>query len=78
MNLPALLVPEVEAHFESYVGPGPDALVLPDPKGAALCSAHWNPKWRAAVEAVGTLPDGFRFHDLRWAGNNPPKAAHAV
>lgn len=77
VNLPAFLVPEVEAHLARYVDPEPDALVFAGPEGAPLCGNNWNPKWRAACDAVGTLPPKFRFHDLRGTGNTIAAATGA-
>jgi hypothetical protein len=53
VDLPAFLVPEIEAHLAAYVGADADALVFAGPKGAPLRRNNWNPKWRDAVEKIG-------------------------
>jgi integrase len=69
--MPALLVEELAAHIEAYVGPGPDALLFTGAQGATPKRGSWRSRidWPAAVRAAG-LPAGFHFHDLRHTGNH--------
>jgi integrase len=73
--IPASLVPELERHLATYVGPEGDAIVFTGAKGAPLRRSNWSVKWRAACRAVGV--DGLHFHDLRHTCNTLTAAAGA-
>ncbi len=68
--MPALLVEELTAHMEAFIGVGPDALLR----------GSWQSRidWPGAVRAAG-LPAGFHFHDLRHTGTTQrPRLGHRL
>jgi integrase len=77
LELPAFLLPEIEAHIGQWSAPGPGGRVFPGERGGALREwtvyKHWN---RARTKVEG-LPEGFRFHDLRHTANTMTASAGA-
>jgi integrase len=64
VSIPGLLVRELEAHFESFVGPEPDSYVFTSPDGRPVERSNFRFRvWVPATEQVGVA--GLRFHDLR-------------
>jgi integrase len=61
--LPPHLVPELLAHLDRWVGPGPDAWLFCGPLGAPLARRNFTGHWTRARAEAG-LPH-VRFHDLR-------------
>ena len=74
-SIPAILVPELKAHLDRYVGPDDDALVFVGAKGARLRRANWSTMWREATRTVGV--EGLRLHDLRHTCNTLTAATGA-
>ncbi len=66
--LPAFLHKEVKQHLAWFAEKGPDGLVFVGVKGAPFRRTSFGRKWRRARAAV-SLPDGFRFYDLRHTGH---------
>jgi integrase len=65
--IPPHLVDQVHEHLGNWVGAEPEAYVFTGRYGAApLPSATWRRTWADARRATGI---GYRFHDLRHAGN---------
>ena len=73
--IPSALIPEIEAHLDSWSGPGPDGLVFPGTKYQPFRRATFYTAWRKATRIV-ELP-GLRFHDLRHTGNTLAAATGA-
>ena len=71
MTIPEVLVGELAAHLNKYVGPDDDALVFVGERGGTPKRGSWRStvKWTERVEDAG-LPAGFTFHDLRHTGNH--------
>jgi integrase len=70
--VPAQLVPIVEHHLATHVGPDSAALVFTSPEGHPLRRTKFRNQWVKACEAAGVT--GLHFHDLRgsgatWAGH---------
>lgn len=66
--IPPHVLPVIEDHLDSFVGPAADAYVFTGPSGAApLPSVTWRRAWTAARADTGLAH--LRFHDLRHAGN---------
>jgi integrase len=76
--IPALILPDLKSHMDTYVEPGADALLFTGEKGAGLRRGNWHrsAKWKKTVANAG-LPAGFTFHDLRHTGNNLAAASGA-
>jgi integrase len=73
--VPDVLVPELVAHLDCFVGPEDDALVFVGAKGARLRRANWSAIWRDATKTVGV--EGLRMHDLRHTCNTLTAATGA-
>jgi integrase len=73
--LPMVLVPELRAHLEQFVGPEPTARVFIGPKGATPRSTNFGAIWRRVRVEVGR--DDLHFHDLRHFANTLAAAAGA-
>jgi integrase len=73
--VPDVLVPELVAHLNRFVGPGDDALVFLGAKGARLRRPNWSTLWRDATKKVGV--EGLRLHDLRHTCNTLTAATGA-
>ncbi len=73
--MPPHLVPEVEAHLETWVAAGPDALVFTSKAGDLLHPYMVQRAWEAARRAAGL--ERLRFHDLRHTGNTLAAATGA-
>jgi integrase len=65
--LPAFIRREHRWHLESYAAPGPDGLLSVGEQGAPFRRSTFGRKVRKVRETVG-MPEGFRFRDLRHAG----------
>lgn len=63
VHVPPHLLPDLEAHLDRWVGPGPDAWVFCGPYGAPLSRRNFPAHWAKARTAAG-CPQ-VRFHDLR-------------
>ena len=63
LALPAELIPELEYHLATWIGPGPQASVFTGEKGGPLRKCVWQREWDRARQAAG-LP-GLHLHDLR-------------
>jgi integrase len=61
--LPPHLLPEIEAHLDTFVDVSPAAMVFTGAKGATLERSNFRNVWLAALDAAG-VPH-YRFHDLR-------------
>jgi integrase len=66
----------LEAHLESFVGPGPNALVFTSVKGGALLNRYFGPYWRRAKATAG-IDQAVRFHDLRHLAGTEAASAGA-
>jgi integrase len=73
--VPAVLVPELAAHLDRFVGPGDQALVFVGVKGAPLRRTNWSGMWKSATKNVGV--EGLRLHDLRHTCNTLTAATAA-
>ncbi|MFC5263994.1 tyrosine-type recombinase/integrase [Kribbella qitaiheensis] len=71
MTIPEVLVGELAAHLNKYVGPDDDALLFVGERGGTPKRGSWRStvKWTSRVAEAG-LPAGFTFHDLRHTGNH--------
>lgn len=67
VTFPAVIVPALQHHLDTYAQPGPLGLVFVGEMGARLRRCNFSDKWATALEAVG-LAD-VHFHDLRHSGN---------
>jgi len=63
VNFPDLIVPDLRAHLEDFVGPRPDNLVFTGARGGRPRRNNFHRIWRKARQRVG-LPD-IHLHDLR-------------
>jgi integrase len=66
VSVPAELIPSIERHLATYVGPQVDALVFTSPEGHPLRRTKFRNRWIVACEAAGVT--GLHFHDLRGSG----------
>ncbi len=73
--IPSHVVPEVEAHLETGVAAGPDALISTTKTGDLLHPYMVQRAWEAARRAAGV--EHLRFHDLRHTGDTPAAATGA-
>lgn len=76
VSIPAVIVPDLEAHLAAYAQPGREGLVFVAPKGGPLRRANFRKAWLAAVGHVGL--DGFRFHDYADLRVVPTSAANRL
>jgi integrase len=67
VSIPASLVPDIVAHLDQYVDPGPDAPVVTAQRyrDRPCSQTVFDKAWRTAREGVRP---GFRFHALRHTG----------
>jgi integrase len=65
--IPAVLVPDLDAHLATWAVPGPQHLVFPGETGRPFRTATLHAAWHRALRAAGIT--GLRFHDLRHTGN---------
>ena len=73
--IPAVILPDIEAHLAEWANTGPDELVFPGASGRPFRSATLHAVWHRALRAVGI--SGLRFHDLRHTGNTLAAATGA-
>jgi integrase len=73
--IPAVIVPDLEAHLAEWATPGPDNLVFPASSGRPFRTATLHAAWHRALRCAGLV--GLRFHDLRHTGNTLAAAAGA-
>jgi integrase len=64
--IPAVLVPELEAHLGRWAAPGIDGWVFPGAKDQPFRRASLYTAWRRATRATGL--EHLHFHDLRHTG----------
>lgn len=64
---PAVIVPALRHHLDTYAEPGLLGLVFVGERGGPLRRCNFSDRWASALEAVG-LTD-VHFHDLRHSGN---------
>ncbi|TCN28556.1 site-specific recombinase XerD [Kribbella orskensis] len=71
VTIPEVLVGELAAHLNKYVGPDDEALVFVGERGGTPKRGSWRStvKWTKRVAEAG-LPAGFTFHDLRHTGSH--------
>ncbi|MFI6921969.1 tyrosine-type recombinase/integrase [Nonomuraea spiralis] len=67
VSVPAMLLPDLRAHMETYAERSDDGHVFVGPKGAKLRRANFTRVWAAALKNAKL--SGFHFHDLRHTGN---------
>lgn len=67
VTFPAVIVPALQHHLDTYAQRSGLGLVFVGEKGAPLRRCNFSDRWAAALEAVG-LAD-VHFHDLRHSGN---------
>ncbi|WP_143591392.1 tyrosine-type recombinase/integrase [Thermoactinospora rubra] len=68
VSIPAMLLPGLKAHMETYAERGDEGHVFVGPKGAKLRRANFTRVWAAALRKAGL--SGIHFHDLRHTGND--------
>jgi len=66
-QFPKLLVPEIQAHLNSFVGPAPDSPLFPGPQGGLRRATVYR-AWHRALDAAG-IPGHVKPHDLRHLSN---------
>ncbi|MFI6789983.1 tyrosine-type recombinase/integrase [Nonomuraea sp. NPDC050383] len=67
VSVPAMLLPPLREHMETYAEQTAAGHVFVGPKGARLRRANFTRVWTAALKNAGF--SGFHFHDLRHTGN---------
>lgn len=67
VSVPAMLLPDLRAHMETYAEQSDDGHVFVGPKGAKLRRANFTRVWAAALKNAKL--SGFHFHDLRHTRN---------
>jgi integrase len=65
--IPAEIIPDLQAHLDTYAEFGPDGRVFVGPRGGPLRRSGFRRVWNRTRADVG-LPD-LHFHDLRHVGN---------
>jgi integrase len=65
--IPAVVVPELRAHLDSWSEPGPDGRVFVGPKGGIPRRSNFQATWDKAIAEAGV--PGLHVHDLRHTGN---------
>ena len=73
--IPNFLLPDVQAHLDRFVGPGPDQFVFRGASGIVPRRSNWSTMWRRV--ALKADVEGLRFHDLRHTGNTLAAATGA-
>ena len=73
--IPAILVPDIQHHLDTFARPGAEGLVFVGPLGGPLRRSNWTRAWRRATRALGL--DHLHFHDLRHTGNTLAAATGA-
>jgi len=68
VDIPPHVIPELEEHLRTFVGPELDAVVFTGELGGPLTRGMFQKHWARARAAAG-MPEGFVFHDLRHTGN---------
>jgi integrase len=68
VGIPAVIVPELTEHLESFVEDRPDAFVFLGADGGFLRESNFRREanWGQALADMG--PEGLHFHDLRHTG----------
>jgi integrase len=77
LTLPPLLVDELALHIGGFVEDDQEALIFTGVKGGPLRRHVWNTCWREAV-IHSSLPNEFRFHDLRHTANTLAAATPGI
>lgn len=67
ITFPAVIVPTLQHHLDTYAQPGRLGLVFVGEKGAPLRRCNFTDRWATALDAT-ELAD-IHFHDLRHSGN---------
>lgn len=67
VTFPAVIVPALRHHLDTYAAPGPLGLVFIGERGALQRRANFSDVWAAALAATGI--EDVHFHDLRHSGN---------
>jgi integrase len=69
VGFPALIVPELREHLDTYVGADSDAFVFLGAKGGFMRGSNFRrgANWSRALAELGLA--GLHFHDLRHTGN---------
>jgi integrase len=75
VTIPAVILPEVKHHLDTFAEKGANGLVFVGPEGGAFRRSSFGRIWRKARDKAG-LP-GFRFYDLRHTGNTLAAATGA-
>jgi len=67
--IPAVILPQIGAHMDTYVIDEPDAFVFTTPSGTTIWRGNFNKlvDWRKTVASIGAAE--LHFHDLRHTGN---------
>ena len=67
MAIPAVIVPELRAHLDTWSEDGPTGQVFVGPKGATPRRTSFQRTWDKAIREAGV--PGLHFHDPRHTGN---------
>lgn len=67
--IPAVILPQIGAHMDTFVLAEPDAFVFTTPSGTTIWRGNFNKlvDWRKTVVSIGAAE--LHFHDLRHTGN---------
>lgn len=77
VGIPKAIIPALQEHFDTYVGPQETDLVFTGPRGGILRRGNFR-RGSGWAEAVGKLGvTGLHFHDLRHTGNMLARLAQA-